>query len=47
MSTYREQVTREFSALTKQGLLEKDGTAMVLTDVGRLARMVEEVRLEA
>ena len=47
VSTYREQVTREFSALTKQGLLEKDGTAMVLTDVGRLARMVEEVRLEA
>jgi CRP/FNR family transcriptional regulator, cyclic AMP receptor protein len=47
VSTYREQVTREFSALTRQGLLEKDGTAIVLTDVERLARMVEEVRLEA
>jgi CRP/FNR family transcriptional regulator, cyclic AMP receptor protein len=47
VSTYREQVTREFSALTRQGLLEKDGTALVLTDVPRLARMVEEVRLEA
>jgi CRP/FNR family transcriptional regulator, cyclic AMP receptor protein len=47
VSTYREQVTREFSALAKQGLLEKDGTAIVLTDVERLARMVEEVRLEA
>ena len=47
VSTYREQVTREFSALTKQGLLEKDGTALVLTDVARLERIVTEVRLEA
>jgi CRP/FNR family transcriptional regulator, cyclic AMP receptor protein len=47
VSTYREQVTREFSALTRQGLMEKDGTALVLTDVPRLARMVEDVRLEA
>jgi CRP-like cAMP-binding protein len=46
VSTYREQVTREFSALTKQGLLEKDGTGIVLTDVARLERMVE-VRMEA
>ncbi len=47
VSTYREQVTRELSALTKQGLLEKDGAALVLTDVARLERIVEEVRLEA
>ena len=47
VSTYREQVTREFSALAKQGLLEKDGTALVLTDVARLERIVAEVRLEA
>lgn len=47
VSTYREQVTREFSALTRQGLLQKDGTAIVLTDVERLERMVAEVRLEA
>jgi CRP/FNR family transcriptional regulator, cyclic AMP receptor protein len=47
VSTYREQVTRELSALTKQGLLEKDGTALVLTDVARLERIVAEVRLEA
>ncbi len=47
VSTYREQVTREFSALAKQGLLEKDGTAIVLTDVERLERIVTEVRLEA
>ena len=47
VSTYREQVTRELSALTKQGLLQKEGQALVLTDVARLERMVEEVRLEA
>ncbi|HEY0823464.1 MAG TPA: Crp/Fnr family transcriptional regulator [Ramlibacter sp.] len=47
VSTYREQVTREFSALAKQGLLEKEGTAIVLTDVERLERIVAEVRLEA
>jgi len=47
VSTYREQVTREFSALAKQGLLEKDGTGIVLTDVARLERMVEEVKMEA
>jgi len=47
VSTYREQVTREFSALARQGLLEKDGTALVLTDVARLERIVAEVRLEA
>lgn len=47
VSTYREQVTREFSALTRQGLLEKDGTGIVLTDVERLERIVTEVRLEA
>ena len=47
MSTYREQVTRELSLLTKQGLLAKDGNALVLLDVARLERMVEEVRSEA
>jgi CRP/FNR family cyclic AMP-dependent transcriptional regulator len=47
VSTYREQVTREISALVKQGLAQKDGGALVLLDVPRLERMVEEVRLEA
>jgi CRP-like cAMP-binding protein len=47
VSTYREQVTRELSALTRQGLLQKEGTALVLTDVARLERIVAEVRLEA
>lgn len=44
VSTYREQVTRELSALTRQGLLAKDGNALLLLDVPRLERMVEEVR---
>jgi CRP-like cAMP-binding protein len=47
VSTYREQVTRELSLLTKQGLLAKDGNALVLLDVAKLERMVEEVRSEA
>lgn len=44
VSTYREQVTRELSALTKLGLLAKDGTALVLLDVPKLEEMVAEVR---
>lgn len=47
VSTYREQVTRELSALVKQGLLAKDGNALVLLDVPKLERMVEEVRTSA
>ena len=47
VSTYREQVTRELSALARQGLLAKDGHALVLCDVERLQRMVAEVRSEA
>ena len=44
VSTYREQVTRELSALSKSGILEKDGTALVVRDVARLEKMVEDVR---
>lgn len=47
VSTYREQVTREISALIKQGLAQKEGGALVLLDVPRLERMVQEVRSEA
>jgi CRP/FNR family transcriptional regulator, cyclic AMP receptor protein len=47
VSTYREQVTRELSSLTRQGLLARDGTALVLLDVARLERMVHEVRTSA
>ena len=44
VSTYREQVTRELSALAKAGVLGKDGRALVVLDVARLEKMVEEVR---
>ncbi len=44
VSTYREQVTRELSALAKQGLIERDGSALVVSDVTRLEKLVEDVR---
>lgn len=44
VSTYREQVTRELSALAKAGILQKDGGALVVSDVRRLEEMVAEVR---
>jgi CRP-like cAMP-binding protein len=44
VSTYREQVTRELSALAKAGVLGKDGRTLVVLDVARLQRMVEEVK---
>jgi CRP/FNR family cyclic AMP-dependent transcriptional regulator len=47
VSTYREQVSRELSALQKSGLLAKDGTAMVVRDVNRLEQLVEAVRAGA
>lgn len=44
VSTYREQVTREISAMVKEGLVERDGHALVVPDVERLERIVAEVR---
>jgi hypothetical protein len=44
VSTYREQVTRELSALAKAKVLGKDGRALVVLDVTRLQKMVEEVK---
>jgi len=40
VSTNREQITREMSALTRAGLLAKDGKDLLLTDVPRLQAMV-------
>jgi CRP/FNR family cyclic AMP-dependent transcriptional regulator len=42
VSTSREQVTRELSALSKRGLLQKRGSALVVTDLGELERLVGE-----
>jgi CRP-like cAMP-binding protein len=44
VSTNREQVTRELSALVKAGLLQRDGGALVVRDVAALARLVDELR---
>ena len=47
VSTYREQVTRELSALVKLGILERGEHVLVIRDVARLERLVEEVRAAA
>ena len=39
VSTYREQITREISALVKAGVLAKDGNALIVRDLARLERM--------
>lgn len=44
ISTYREQVTRELSTLVKAGILAREGGALVVKDVKRLEKMVENVR---
>lgn len=47
ISTYREQVTRELSAMVKQGLIEHSGGALVIPDIERLERIVSEFRHSA
>jgi CRP/FNR family transcriptional regulator, cyclic AMP receptor protein len=47
VSTYREQVTRELSALVRMGIVERGNHALVIRDVTRLERLVEEVRSTA
>ncbi|AMO24079.1 Crp/Fnr family transcriptional regulator [Ramlibacter solisilvae] len=41
VSTYREQVTRELSSLTRAGVLSRDGAALVVCDIARLQHMAE------
>ena len=36
VSTYREQITRELSSLTRAGVLTRDGAALVVRDMARL-----------
>jgi CRP/FNR family cyclic AMP-dependent transcriptional regulator len=40
VSTYREQVTREFSALTRAGILAKEKEALLVEDVARLEALI-------
>jgi len=44
VSTTRETVARVFSELTKAGLLERNKSALVVRDMGRLAELVEDLR---
>jgi CRP/FNR family transcriptional regulator, cyclic AMP receptor protein len=45
VSTRREQVTRELSALARRGLLQKKGSSLVVTNLDELARLVDESSL--
>jgi CRP/FNR family cyclic AMP-dependent transcriptional regulator len=47
ISTYREQVTRELSAMAKQGLVTRDRGALVVPDIAALERIVTDVRRSA
>ena len=42
VSTYREQVTRELSALARAGIVRRDRGALVVLDIQRLADLVGE-----
>ena len=41
VSTHREAVTRELSALARKGLIERHDGALVIADIARLAQLVE------
>lgn len=41
VATHREAVTKELNALARQGLIDRRDGALVITDVARLARLVE------
>ena len=42
VSTYREQITRELSGLTKAGVLAREGGALVVRDLARLEALAIE-----
>lgn len=43
ISTHREAVTRELNRLVRLGIIERQGTALEVKDIDRLAAMVSEV----
>lgn len=47
VSTYREQVTRELTAMAKQGLLQRDNKVLIVPDVARLEEIVSNHRRSA
>lgn len=42
ISTHREAVTRELNRLAQMGLIERQGSTLLINDLPRLARMVRE-----
>src|SRR5438874_9189295 len=46
VGTSREEVTREFSRLARQGLLERQGRALVLHDLPALEKLIADTRPE-
>ncbi len=44
VSTRREAVTKEFSRLSDMGLIERRGKSLVVRDMERLERMIDEVK---
>jgi CRP/FNR family transcriptional regulator, cyclic AMP receptor protein len=47
VSTHREAVSRELAALVRTGLLRRAKGGLVITDVGRLARLVHDAKTES
>ena len=43
ISTHREAVTRELNELARAGLIERQGHALAIHDIARLARLVEAI----
>ena len=44
ISTHREAVSRELSRLTTIGLLRREGSDLTITNVAKLAKLVDEAR---
>ena len=42
VSTHREAVTREFTRLTRIGIVKRSGDALLVSDVERLTQMVQD-----
>ncbi len=43
ITSHREAVTRELSAMSRLGLVTREGSALIVPDVARLERLVKEV----
>ena len=42
VGTHREAVTRELNRLTRMGIIQRQGDALLITDVNRLAEMLHD-----